>query len=96
MSTLIAIGRRPVEQFTTEIDPRWRRGLVVAVLALAVAVFVAGTPALVHGAERMFGTDLGAGRRRYRRWQVPAAALLGAFPVAAGRSSPSPSSPVAT
>jgi hypothetical protein len=105
MSTLIAIGRRQVETFGYEFDPRWRRGLAVAALALAaasipggwsvalpaladaylaVAVFVAATLAMVHGVERLFGTDLGDWLQRYRRWQVPVAALLGAFPGCGG------------
>jgi hypothetical protein len=51
---------------------------------LAVSVFVAGTLALVYAAERAFNTDLGEWLMRYRRWQVPAAALLGAFPGCGG------------
>ncbi len=51
---------------------------------LAVAVFVAGTLALVHGLERAFKTDLGHFLHRYQRWQVPVAGLLGAFPGCGG------------
>ena len=51
---------------------------------LAVAIFVAGTLALVFAAERAFKTDLGLWLDRHRRWQVPAAALLGAFPGCGG------------
>jgi hypothetical protein len=51
---------------------------------LAVAVFVAGTLFLVYAAERALGTDLGHWLARYRRWQVPAGALLGAFPGCGG------------
>jgi hypothetical protein len=51
---------------------------------LSVAVFVAGTLALVFTAERAFNTDLGSWLQRYQRWQVPAAALLGAFPGCGG------------
>ena len=51
---------------------------------LAVSVFVAGTLALVFAAERAFKTDLGAWLQKYQRWQVPAAALLGAFPGCGG------------
>ena len=51
---------------------------------LAVAVFVAGTLALVAAVERGFKTDLGTWLARYRRWQVPAGAVLGAFPGCGG------------
>lgn len=51
---------------------------------LAVAVFVAGTLVLLAGLERAMGTDLGAVLRRHARWQVPIAALLGAFPGCGG------------
>lgn len=51
---------------------------------LAVSVFVAGTLALVYTAERVFRTDIGHWLERYRRWQVPVAALLGAFPGCGG------------
>lgn len=51
---------------------------------LAVAVFVAGTLALLLGLERLVGTDIGSWLQRYRRWQVPAAAVLGAFPGCGG------------
>ena len=51
---------------------------------LSVAVFVAGTLALVFGAERAFKTDLGDWLQRHQRWQVPAATLLGAFPGCGG------------
>lgn len=51
---------------------------------LSVTVFVAGTLALVFGAERAFKADLGAWLQRHRRWQVPAATLLGAFPGCGG------------
>jgi hypothetical protein len=51
---------------------------------LAVSVFVAGTLALVYAAERGFKTDLGDLLMRYRHWQVPAGALLGAFPGCGG------------
>ncbi|MES9993845.1 MAG: putative manganese transporter [Candidatus Thiodiazotropha sp.] len=51
---------------------------------LAVSVFVAGTLALIYAAERGFKTDLGTWLMRYRQWQVPAAALLGAFPGCGG------------
>jgi FtsH-binding integral membrane protein len=51
---------------------------------LAVAVFVAGTLTLVYAAERGFKTDLGLLLMRYRHWQVPAGALLGAFPGCGG------------
>ena len=51
---------------------------------LAVSVFVAGTLALVFAAERAFKTDLGTWLQKYQRWQVPVAALLGAFPGCGG------------
>jgi hypothetical protein len=51
---------------------------------LAVSVFVAGTLMLVGLAERGLGTELGTLLRRYARWQVPIAALLGAFPGCGG------------
>lgn len=51
---------------------------------LSVAVFVAGTLALVFAAERAFKTDLGHWLHVHRRWQVPAATLLGAFPGCGG------------
>lgn len=51
---------------------------------LAVAVFVAGTLMLVLWAERALKTDLGIWLERNRRWQVPAATLLGAFPGCGG------------
>ncbi len=51
---------------------------------LAVSVFVAGTLALVYGLERWLKADIGAVLARHRRWQVPAAALLGAFPGCGG------------
>lgn len=51
---------------------------------LAVSVFVAGTLALVFAVERGFKADLGQFLLRHRRWQVAAAALLGAFPGCGG------------
>ena len=51
---------------------------------LAVSIFVAGTLALVFGAERAFKTDLGLLLQRYHKWQVPVAAALGAFPGCGG------------
>ena len=51
---------------------------------LAVSIFVAGTLALVLTAERALKIDLGAWLQQYRRWQVPVAALLGAFPGCGG------------
>lgn len=51
---------------------------------LAVAVFVAGTLLLLAMAERGLGTDLGSLLRRHARWQVPIAAVLGAFPGCGG------------
>jgi len=51
---------------------------------LSVAVFVAGTLALVFAIERAFKTDLGQWLHQHRRWQVPAATLLGAFPGCGG------------
>lgn len=51
---------------------------------LAVAVFVAGTLALVSYSERGLGIDLGEWLDQHRRWQVPVATLLGAFPGCGG------------
>jgi hypothetical protein len=51
---------------------------------LAVSVFVAGTLALLLAAERGLGTDMSTLLARHRRWQVPAGALLGAFPGCGG------------
>jgi len=51
---------------------------------LAVTVFVAGTLALVYGLERVFKADIGHVLARIDRWQVPAGALLGAFPGCGG------------
>ena len=51
---------------------------------LAVAVFVAGTLTLVYSLERAFKTDIGVLFQKYQRWQVLAAALLGAFPGCGG------------
>ena len=46
---------------------------------LAVAVFVAGTLALVSYAERGLKIGLGIWLHQHRRWQAPVATLLGAF-----------------
>ena len=51
---------------------------------LTVSVFVAGTLALVYGLERAFKGDIGCLLARYERWQVPAGALMGAFPGCGG------------
>lgn len=51
---------------------------------LAVAVFVAGTLALVSYAERGLKIDLGIWLNQHRRWQLPVATLLGAFPGCGG------------
>lgn len=51
---------------------------------LAVSVFVAGTLALLLAVERGAGTDLSRVLARHRCWQVPAGALLGAFPGCGG------------
>ena len=51
---------------------------------LAVSVFVAGTLLLLLGLERAIKEDLGSLLRRLERWQVPVAALLGAFPGCGG------------
>jgi len=51
---------------------------------LAVAVFVAGTLALVSYAERGLKIDLGIWLHQHRQWQVPVATLLGAFPGCGG------------
>ena len=51
---------------------------------LTVTVFVAGTLALVYGLERAFKGDIGCLLARFERWQVPAGALMGAFPGCGG------------
>ncbi|MDJ0943694.1 MAG: putative manganese transporter [Kiloniellales bacterium] len=51
---------------------------------LTVAVFVAGTLALVYGLERAFKADIGQVLAGLRRWQVAAGGLLGAFPGCGG------------
>ena len=51
---------------------------------MTVTVFVAGTLALVYGLERTFKADLGQVLARLARWQVPAGALMGAFPGCGG------------
>lgn len=51
---------------------------------LAVGVFVAGTLMLVLAAERGLATDLGEWLESHRSWQVPVAAILGAFPGCGG------------
>ncbi len=63
----------------------WARAIdALSAAYLSVSVFVAGTLALVYAAERAFNTDFGAVLMRYRRWQVPAGSLLGAFPGCGG------------
>ncbi len=63
----------------------WRLALdALSEAYLAVAVFVAGTLALLHVAERGLKTDLGDWLLRHPRWQVPAATALGAFPGCGG------------
>jgi hypothetical protein len=59
-------------------------GTALADAYLAVGVFVAGTLALLAWLERGLRIDLGEWLARRRRWQVPAAALLGAFPGCGG------------
>ena len=51
---------------------------------LAVTVFVAGTLALLYSLEAGFRADIGLLLARHRNWQVPVAALLGAFPGCGG------------
>ncbi|MBB4264648.1 putative manganese transporter [Roseospira visakhapatnamensis] len=51
---------------------------------LAVSVYVAGTLLLLLLLERRLGLDLSALLHRHQRWQVPIAALLGAFPGCGG------------
>ena len=51
---------------------------------LTVAVFVAGTLALVYGLERAFKADIGQILSGMRRWQVAAGGLMGAFPGCGG------------
>lgn len=56
----------------------------VADAYLEIAVFVAFTLFLVYSAEVSFRTGLGDLLRRHASWQVPIAALLGAFPGCGG------------
>ncbi len=51
---------------------------------LTVAVFVAGTLALIYGLERAFKADIGQVLSNLRRWQVAAGGLLGALPGCGG------------
>ncbi len=51
---------------------------------IAVSVFVAGTLALIYGLETLFKGDIGQLLARLRRWQVPLAAVMGAFPGCGG------------
>lgn len=51
---------------------------------VTVTVFVAGTLALIYGLERAFKADLGQVLTKLARWQVPAGALMGAFPGCGG------------
>lgn len=63
------------------------RGLVLESLADAyvqVSAFVAATLALFYGLERLFKVDTGTLLERHARWQVPAAAFLGALPGCGG------------
>lgn len=63
------------------------RDLLLAALADAyvqVSVFVAATLALFYGLERLFKIDAGSLLARHPRWQVPAAAFLGALPGCGG------------
>lgn len=63
----------------------WRIALdAMSEAYLAVAVFVAGTLAMVSYAERGLKIDLGVWLDQHRRWQVPVATLLGAFPGCGG------------
>jgi len=51
---------------------------------LAVSVYVAGTMILLAVVEQRLGLNMGTVLRRHARWQVPIAALLGAFPGCGG------------
>ena len=51
---------------------------------LAVTVFVVGTLVLLRGLEVLIRRDVGELLMSLRAWQVPAAALLGAFPGCGG------------
>ncbi len=51
---------------------------------LSVSVFVAGTMILVFALERGLNTDMGEWLQSHSQWQVPAGALLGAFPGCGG------------
>ena len=51
---------------------------------IGVAVFVAATLVLFYGLERALRIDAAVVLSRHRRWQVPAAAALGALPGCGG------------
>jgi hypothetical protein len=67
-------------------DPTAREIILVAMSEgyLQVSVFVAATLALVYGLERWLGIDTGVMLDRYRGWQIPVAAFLGALPGCGG------------
>jgi hypothetical protein len=77
IATLIAVISVIPDGWTAALD-------ALSEAYLAVSVFVAGTLALIYSAERGFKIDLGTWLLRYRHWQVPAGALLGAFPGCGG------------
>nr|WP_242468661.1 putative manganese transporter [Rhodovibrio salinarum] len=59
------------------------RGIIFAALSdayLQVSVFVAATLGAIYYLEHRFDVDVSAVLRKYQRWQVPVAALLGALP----------------
>ena len=63
------------------------RRIVLAALSeayLQVSVFVAATLAIFYALESWLGLDTDHLLRRYRRWQVPVAAFLGALPGCGG------------
>jgi hypothetical protein len=63
------------------------RGVIAAAIAdayLQVSVFVAATLGVIYTFEARMKTDLAVVLDRYRAWQVPIAALLGALPGCGG------------
>lgn len=63
------------------------RGITLTALAdayLQVSVFVAATLGAIYFLEERFGVDLGRVLERYRAWQVPVSAALGALPGCGG------------
>ena len=77
LAAIVALALISAETFHVIVD-------ALSEAYIAVSVFVAGTLALVYGLERLLRVDIGEVLLRMRRWQVAAAALLGAFPGCGG------------